>query len=46
MDFLDAEDPGQGGLALGTFDAGEIRIAVEAEELAVEGVDGIEGDVD
>lgn len=46
LDFLDAEDPGQGGLALGAFDAGEIGVAVEAKELAVEGVDGVDGKVD
>lgn len=46
LDFLNAEDPGQGGLALGAFDAGEIGVAVDSKELAVEGVDGVDGDVD
>ena len=45
-DFFRAQDPGQSGLAFGTFDTAEVGARVESEELAVESVNGVDSDVD
>ena len=46
FDFQGAEDAGKARLAFGTDDVREIGIAVTLQELAIERVDGVDGDVD